>query len=227
MRDVTNVAPGEGPTALDLAALRSAYSAGGLSEDDLVADPMEQLAHWLQDALDGGLPEPNAMIVATVDPNGRPSARTVLLKALDVRGPVFYTNLLSRKGRALATDARTAIVFPWHAMERQVRIEGDAELVTHEETQAYFDTRPYGSRIGAWASPQSDVVADREELTRRWAEAAARFPEDAPVPAPEGWGGFRVVPTVVEFWQGRRDRMHDRLVYRRTSSGWAVERLAP
>jgi pyridoxamine 5'-phosphate oxidase len=227
MTGVTNEASGEGASAMDLAALRATYTAAGLSEADLAADPLDQLARWLQDALDAGLPEPNAMVVATVDGDGRPSARTVLLKGLDARGPVFYTNLLSRKGRALAADPRVAVVFPWHPMARQVHIEGEAEPVSREETQAYFDTRPYGSRIGAWASPQSQVVAGREELERHWAEAAARFPEEGPVPAPEHWGGLRVRPQVVEFWQGRRDRMHDRLRYRRTPSGWVVERLAP
>jgi pyridoxamine 5'-phosphate oxidase len=227
MKSVTNVAPGDAEPLMDLAALRSAYTAGGLSESDLAVDPMDQLASWLRDVLAAGLPEPNAMVVATVDVDGRPSARTVLLKGLDSRGPVFFTNLSSRKGRALAADPRVGLLFPWHAIQRQVHIEGEAEPVTREETQAYFDTRPYGSRVGAWASPQSEVVGGREELERRWAEAAARFPEGQPVPAPEHWGGLRVIPRTVEFWQGRPDRMHDRLRYRRTSSGWTIERLAP
>jgi pyridoxamine 5'-phosphate oxidase len=227
MTGVTNQAPGEGARALNLAALRSSYAAGGLDEADLAADPVDQLATWLTDAIEAQVAEPNAMIVATVDADGRPSARTVLLKGLDARGAVFFTNLLSRKGRALAANPRAALVFPWHAMQRQVHVEGDVEPASREETQAYFDTRPYGSRIGAWASPQSEVVAGRSELLRRWAEATERFPEGGPVPAPEHWGGLRVRPEVVEFWQGRPDRMHDRLRYRRTSAGWTIERLAP
>jgi pyridoxamine 5'-phosphate oxidase len=225
MTSVTNEA--FGTPGLDLAALRSTYSAGGLTESDLAAEPLDQLAAWLADAVEARLPEPNAMVVATVDADGRPSARTVLLKGLDTRGPVFFTNLLSRKGRALTADPRIGLLFPWHPIERQVHVEGSVELVSREETQAYFDTRPYGSRIGAWASPQSEVVADREELERRWAAAAERFPEGDQVPAPEHWGGLRVLPSVVEFWQGRPDRMHDRLRYRRTPAGWAIERLAP
>jgi pyridoxamine 5'-phosphate oxidase len=227
MTSVTNEAPREAAPAIDLTALRATYTAGGLSEQDVAADPLDQLARWLQDALDARLAEPNAMVVATVDADGRPSARTVLLKGLDTRGPVFFTNLTSRKGRALAADPRVALVFPWHAMGRQVHVEGEAKPVSRTETQSYFDTRPYGSRIGAWASPQSEVVAGREELERRWAEAAARFPEGCPLPAPEHWGGLRVRAQVVEFWQGRLDRMHDRLRYRRTPSGWTLERLAP
>jgi pyridoxamine 5'-phosphate oxidase len=225
MRDVTNVAPGGRP--IDLAALRSTYAAGGLIEGDVAADPLVQLGVWLQDAVDAELPEPNAMVVATVDADGQPSARTVLLKGLDERGLVFFTNLLSRKGRAIAANPRVGLLFPWHVLQRQVRIEGVVTVVDREETQAYFDSRPYGSRIGAWASPQSEVVAGREELQRRWNEAAQRFPEDEPVPAPEHWGGYRVTPETVEFWHGRPDRMHDRLRYRRTAGGWVVERLAP
>jgi pyridoxamine 5'-phosphate oxidase len=227
MAGVTNVAP-DGPLpVVDVAALRRAYADTGLSEADLVADPMEQLQRWLADVVAAGIVEPNAMVVATVDPDGAPSARMVLLKGLDSRGPVFFTNLSSRKGVAIAHEARVAIVFPWHPIERQVRVEGVAEQVSAEETQAYFDSRPFGSRVGAWASPQSRVVPDRGDLDRRWSEAAARFPEGSEVPVPPEWGGIRVRPTAVEFWQGRSDRMHDRLQYRCTSDGWTVERLAP
>ena len=224
---MTNVAPdGPGPV-VDVAALRRAYADTGLTEADLVPDPMDQLERWLADVVAAGITEPNAMVVATVDPDGAPSARMVLLKGLDSRGPVFFTNLGSRKGVAIAHEARVSIVFPWHPIERQVRIEGVASQVSAEETRAYFDSRPFGSRIGAWASPQSRVVPDRGDLDRRWAEAASRFPEGSDVPVPPEWGGIRVRPTEVEFWQGRSDRMHDRLRYRRTSDGWAVDRLAP
>jgi pyridoxamine 5'-phosphate oxidase len=227
MPGVTNVAPdGPGPV-VDLTALRRAYADTGLTEADLVGDPMDQLQRWLADVVAAGITEPNAMVVATVDPDGAPSARMVLLKGLDSRGPVFFTNLGSRKGLAIAHEARVSIVFPWHPIERQVRVEGVAEQVSAEETRAYFDSRPFGSRIGAWASPQSRVVPDRADLDRRWTEAASRFPEGSEVPVPPEWGGIRVRPTAVEFWQGRSDRMHDRLRYRRTSDGWAVERLAP
>jgi len=221
---VTNAAPGP---AVDLAALRIAYADRGLSEGDLAADPLDQLARWLDDAVASRIPEPNAMVVATVDPDGRPSARIVLLKGLDPDGLVFYTNLDSHKGRSIAHEPRVALVLPWYAIGRQVRVEGSASPVSREETQAYFDTRPWGSQIGAWASPQSTVVPGREDLERRWAEAAARFPEGTRVPAPDRWGGLRVTPEVVEFWQGRPDRMHDRLRYRRTATTWVVERLAP
>jgi pyridoxamine 5'-phosphate oxidase len=227
MPRVTNVAS-DGPVPqVDVAALRRAYADTGLAERDLVADPMDQLARWLADVVAADIAEPNAMVLATVDPDGAPSARVVLLKGLDSRGPVFFTNLGSRKGLAIAHEARVSLVFPWHPIERQVRVEGTAEQVSDEETRTYFDSRPYGSRVGAWASPQSRVVADRADLDRRWAEAAARFPEGSVVPVPEEWGGIRVRPSAVEFWQGRSDRMHDRLRYRRTSDGWAVDRLAP
>jgi pyridoxamine 5'-phosphate oxidase len=227
MVGVTNEASDEGGADLDLASLRSTYANHGLTESEVLADPLAQLGRWLSDAVEAGIPEPNAMVLATVDVDGAPSARVVLLKGLDASGVTFFTNLSSRKGRALAHEPRVALVLPWHAIGRQVRIEGRASMVSREETQEYFDTRPYGSQIGAWASPQSEVVADRAELEQRWARAAARFPAGSRVPAPAHWGGLRVAADVVELWQGRPDRMHDRLRYRRAASGWTLERLAP
>ncbi|MEV4803000.1 pyridoxamine 5'-phosphate oxidase [Nonomuraea sp. NPDC049421] len=208
-----------------LAGLRRTYEGEPLLESDLAPDPVDQFTTWFQEALDAGLPEPNAMVLATASAGGRPSARTVLLKGYDERGFVFYTNYESRKGRDLAENPRASLMFPWHPVRRQVRVEGTVTRLSHEESAEYFSSRPYGSRIGAWASRQSAVVRSREELDARYAELAARWPEDPPVP--DFWGGFRVHPIEVEFWQGQLDRMHDRLRYRRTRPGWVIERLAP
>jgi pyridoxamine 5'-phosphate oxidase len=208
-----------------LAGLRRSYAGEPLLESDVAADPIVQFTTWFQEALDAGLPEPNAMVLATASAGGRPSARTVLLKGYDERGFVFYTNYESRKGRDLAENPRASLLFPWHPIRRQVRVEGTVTRLPPEESAAYFSSRPYGSRIGAWASRQSAVVRSREELDRRYAELAARWPDDPPVP--DFWGGFLVTPQEVEFWQGRMDRMHDRLRYRRGRSGWVIERLAP
>jgi pyridoxamine 5'-phosphate oxidase len=211
---------------LDLAAARAEYTRGGLSETDLADHPMQMFERWYVEARDAGVREPNAMVVATTDPDGAPSARFVLLKGADERGFVFYTNQASRKGRALAADPRIALLFPWHDLERQVRVEGVAEPLPREAVEAYFAVRPRASQLGAWASHQSKVVAGRAELEQAYADAEERF-ADAEVPVPEEWGGYRVVPQWVEFWQGRIGRMHDRLGYRRTDGGWVVERLAP
>jgi pyridoxamine 5'-phosphate oxidase len=212
---------------MDLATAREEYSRGGLSEAELAADPVRMFERWYVEARDAGVREPNAMVVATTDADGAPSARFVLLKGFDERGFVFYTNQTSRKGRALAAEPRTALLFPWHDLERQVRVEGVAEPLTRAEVAAYFAVRPRGSQLGAWASHQSTPVAGREELEQAYAEAERRFADVAEVPVPDEWGGYRVVPGSVEFWQGRIGRMHDRLVYRRTEDGWATERLAP
>lgn len=216
---------------MDLAAAREEYSRGGLSEADLAPDPIAMFERWYLEARDAGVREPNAMVVATTDPDGAPSSRFVLLKAVDdersdQRGFVFYTNLTSRKGRALAAEPRIALLFPWHDLERQVRVEGTADLLPRSEVAAYFAQRPRGSQLGAWASHQSRPVAGRDELEAAYAEAEQRY-ADAPVPVPDEWGGYRVVPESVEFWQGRIGRMHDRLVYRRTADGWRTQRLAP
>lgn len=208
-----------------LAGLRRTYQGLPLLEAEVAPDPVSQFAAWFGEAVDAGLPEPNAMVVATSSAGGRPTARTVLLKGYDENGFVFYTNYESRKGRDLTENPRAGLLFPWHAIRRQVRVEGPVVRLSREESAAYFRSRPYGSRIGAWASRQSAVVHTREELDARYEELAERWPEDPPVP--DFWGGFRVVPAEVEFWQGRTDRMHDRLRYRRVEDSWTVERLAP
>ena len=210
------------------ASMRRDYTArGALLETDLAADWRTQFEAWFTDAAAFGLPEPNAMIVSTATPDGRPSARTVLLKEYDERGFVFFTNYGSRKGGELAANPYASLVFPWFPMQRQVLVGGAVERVSRDETEAYFASRPRGSQLGAWASPQSSVVPDRAAVDDAYAAAAQRF-ADGPVPAPEHWGGFRVVPGTVEFWQGRSSRLHDRLRFRRTENGvWIVERLAP
>ncbi|MFC4057669.1 pyridoxamine 5'-phosphate oxidase [Planomonospora corallina] len=208
-----------------LAGLRRTYEGQPLLEEHLAPDPVSQFAAWFGEAVDAGLPEPNAMVVATASAGGRPTARTVLLKGYDETGFVFYTNYESRKGRDLGENPRACLLFPWHAIRRQVRVEGPVVRLPREESAAYFRSRPYGSRVGAWASRQSAVVASRGELDERYARLAERWPEDPPVP--DFWGGFRVAPVEVEFWQGQLDRMHDRLRYRRAGDSWVVERLAP
>jgi pyridoxamine 5'-phosphate oxidase len=207
--------------------MRAVYARAGLGEQDLAPTWLAQLERWLADAVEAGLPEANAMIVATASADGRPSARTVLLKGLGERGLVFYTHYTSRKGRELAENPQVSAVFPWHPIERQVRVEGRAERIAAEESDAYFASRPYGSRLGALASPQSEVLASRADLERAAAEVAARYPEGQPVPRPENWGGIRIVPDAVEFWQGRPNRLHDRLRYRLDAGRWITERLAP
>ena len=206
----------------DYAALREEYSRAGLTEDDLSPEPFALFRRWFEEVRP--LTEPNAMVLATVNGDGRPSSRAVLLKGLDERGFVFYTNLTSRKGRDLAGHPDCALLFPWHQLQRQVRVEGRAEPLPRSEVAAYFATRPRGAQLGAWASPQSEVVT-AEELAASYAEAEARFPDE--VPLPDHWGGYVVVPETVEFWHGRQNRMHDRWRYVRDGDGWRHERLAP
>jgi pyridoxamine 5'-phosphate oxidase len=213
--------------AHDLRALRHEYAARGLAESDLAPDPISMFGRWLAEAIAAGIGEPNAMVVSTVSADGRPASRMVLLKGVDERGFVFYTNYESRKGDELAANPACALLLPWHDLERQVRIEGEATRLSAEENQAYFSSRPRESRIGAWASPQSRPVFSREELDEDYAAAAARFEGAEEIEVPPHWGGYVVGPRVVEFWQGRRGRMHDRLVYRRTGEGWTTVRLAP
>ena len=215
----------DGQERLELASLREDYSRAGLEEGDLASDPFTMFDRWMRDALGAGLYEPNAMVVATVDPDGQPAARMVLLKGVSPDGFVFFTNTGSRKGAELAANPRCGLLFPWHPLERQVRVDGVAEPLSEEAVAAYFASRPRASRLGAWASHQSAVVRGRDELVEAYAAAESRFPDEVPVP--EEWGGYLVRPEAVEFWQGRPGRMHDRLVYRRTDQGWRTERLAP
>lgn len=211
----------------DIATMRKEYAEGGLEESDLDLDPMKMFARWFADARGVSLHEPNAMVLSTVSPEGRPSSRMVLLKGFGPDGFRFFTNTSSRKGRDLVANPACALLFPWHQLERQVRIEGDVLPLRDDEVAAYFQVRPRGSQLGAWASHQSRPVAGRGELEAAYDEVEARFPEPDPVPVPEEWGGYLVQPELVEFWQGRPGRMHDRLVYTRSGDGWVTHRLAP
>ena len=208
------------------ADLRKDYTLAGLAEKDLARDPFRQFEKWFAEAQAAKVPEPNAMVLASCTPDGRPSTRTVLLKALDGRGFVFYTNYESRKGRELAGNARASLLFPWIAMERQVMVEGTASRVTREESDAYFHSRPRLSQLAAWASNQSSVIGDRALLESAMKALEKQY-AGTDVPLPPNWGGFRLAPESVEFWQGRRSRLHDRLRYRRDKEGWVIERLAP
>jgi len=211
----------------EIAGLRTEYAAGGLEESDLAADPIAMFERWFGDVRAANLHEPNAMVVATVSADGRPSSRMVLLKGFADDGFRFFTNTGSRKGAELAANPACSLLFPWHLLERQVRIDGVAAPLPRSDVEEYFALRPRGSRLGAWASHQSTVVDGREELDAAYAEVESRFPDDQDVPVPDEWGGYVVRPEAVEFWQGRPGRMHDRLVFRRTSSGWSTDRLAP
>ena len=214
------------PPASQVAALRRDYMQRALNETDLAPDPFQQFARWFQEALDcPAIAEPNAMVLATVSPEGQPHARFVLLKGFTAEGFVFFTNHGSEKGHDLETNPRAALTFGWIEQERQVRLEGAVSQMPRSAVEAYFQTRPRGSRLGAWASDQSDVIPNRQVLEARLAEADARFPDDVPPPA--SWGGYRLAPERFEFWQGRTNRLHDRLRYQKDGAGWIIERLAP
>jgi pyridoxamine 5'-phosphate oxidase len=200
-----------------------------LSFDEAAADddPLVQFGRWLKDATAAGLAEPTAMVLATVSAGGRPRARTVLLKDFGPAGFTFYTNRTSRKGTDLAEVPRASACFPWYPMYRQVIIEGTVRVLTTQQSQPYFRSRPRGSQLGAWASRQSSVIGSRDELEGRYAELEERWPEGTEVPMPDFWGGYQLVPEVCEFWQGRVNRLHDRFRYRNVDGGWVRERLAP
>jgi pyridoxamine 5'-phosphate oxidase len=212
---------------MSIADLRREYTLAGLRRTDLDPDPIRQFRKWFQQAVDAGVIEPSAMTLATGTPGGELSSRIVLLKGIDERGFVFYTNYESRKGKELAANAHAALSFFWAELERQVCVSGLASKLSREDSEAYFKTRPRGARLGAWASHQSDVIANREVLEQRFNEMEAKYPGDA-IPLPSFWGGYLLAPTRIEFWQGRPNRLHDRFRYtRQAEASWLIERLSP
>ncbi|MCE7008995.1 pyridoxamine 5'-phosphate oxidase [Kibdelosporangium philippinense] len=212
---------------LDLPTMRAHYEGGSLDESELATTWHEQLQFWLDQAAQQGVVEPNAMVLATADPQGRPSSRTVLAKGLDARGVVFFTNYTSTKSHELAATRYASATFPWYSLQRQAHVRGTVEKVDVSETRAYWASRPRESQLGAWASPQSVVVHSRHNLDASLANIQRQFADAEEVPVPPHWGGWRIRPEIVEFWQGRRNRMHDRLRYKLTRDGWKVERLGP
>lgn len=211
-----------------IADLRQNYTLAGLSEADLDSNPIQQFNLWFEQALAADLIEPNAMTLATATTDGKPSARIVLLKGVSEQGFVFYTNYASQKGRQLIANPYAALVFLWDKLERQIRIEGKVEKLSSAESLEYFHSRPKASQLGAWTSNQSQVIAQREVLEQKLASLQAQYSGEDTIPLPEHWGGFRVVPNRLEFWQGRPSRLHDRLVYNLAADGnWSISRLAP
>ena len=211
-----------------IADLRQNYTLAGLDKTDVDAEPIKQFELWFQQALDADLIEPNAMTLATATADGKPTARIVLLKGVSDRGFVFYTNYESQKGQQLIANPHAALVFLWHKLERQIRIEGRVEKLSSEESAEYFHSRPKASQLGAWTSDQSRVIPNREVLELKQAHLQEKYSGDTEVPLPPHWGGFRVVPSRIEFWQGRPSRLHDRLVYElQTDDSWQIERLSP
>jgi pyridoxamine 5'-phosphate oxidase len=206
--------------------LRKEYTLAGLAEKDLAKDPFRQFEKWFQEAEASKLVEPNAMVVATAGRDGRPSARTMLLKGVDGRGFIFFSNFESRKGRELEANPQATLVFPWFPFERQVIVEGSVGKVAREEAEAYFHSRPRGSQLSAWASPQSSIISGRAVLEESMKALEQKY-AGKEIPLPPHWGGWRLAPVTVEFWQGRRSRLHDRLRYRRNKDEWVIERLAP
>jgi pyridoxamine 5'-phosphate oxidase len=218
--------PRSAPPIASIADLRLDYTQQSLDLADLNPNPVGQFQTWFDQAVAAQVPEPNAMTLATATPEGMPSARIVLLKALDLRGFVFYTNYQSHKGQELAANPQAALVFLWHELERQVRIQGAVVKIDPAESDAYFYSRPIGSQLGAWASDQSTVIQERAVLEQREADLQVEYANLA-IPRPPHWGGYRVQPRVIEFWQGRSSRLHDRLRYQHTDSGWQIDRLSP
>lgn len=210
-----------------LPGMRVAYEGESLDESDLAATWTEQLQRWLNEAISAGIAEPNAMVLATADAEGRPSSRTVLCKGLDERGVVFYTNYTSAKSHDLTVTRYASVTFPWYPLHRQVTLRGEVEKVGVRQTAEYWASRPRGSQLGAWASPQSKVVESRRDLDNALAAIERRFADVEQVPLPPHWGGWRIRPDMVEFWQGQRNRLHDRLRYVRKEDGWRIERVAP
>jgi pyridoxamine 5'-phosphate oxidase len=211
---------------MTIADLRKEYTLNGLDVTDVAPNPITQFRQWFDAALQAGIPEPNAMHLATVSAEGYPSGRIVLVKGVDERGFAFYTNYESQKGRELINHPMASLTFFYPELERQIRIEGRVEKVSPEESDQYFNSRPRGSQLGAWVSPQSEIIANRAELENRQQELEKQFAEQS-VPRPPHWGGFRVVPDRVEFWQGRPSRLHDRIRYRLLAGDWIIERIAP
>lgn len=210
----------------NIASIRKDYMLRSLSEADVNKNPIKQFADWWDEAIDSNIEEANAMTLATVNEQGYPSARIVLLKGFNENGFVFFTNYESRKGKSLLLNPKASIVFFWKELERQIRIEGIAEKISEEESTAYFTSRPVESKIGAWASPQSNVIESRTFLEKRFKQYEQEFSNDD-IPRPPHWGGFIVKPSRIEFWQGRPGRLHDRIEYNKNSEGWAIDRLAP